>query len=169
MKKNPKNLQYLYISLIKPPFRLKKNCIKFKQILRKFFYKKILKRKYYRMGKCSRCGRCCKNIYVKHGKKIIDDDKLFNTLKPLHPFYFDLEIIGKDEVGLLFACKNLDEKTKMCKIHNKRAKICRDYPMEEILKMGGTLAENCGFRFVPIDKFKDILNKERIKANTKRA
>ena len=77
----------------------------------------------------------------------------------MHPFYFDLEIIGKDETGLLFACKNLDEETKMCKVHKRRAKICRDYPMEEILKMGGTLAEGCGYKFEPIEKFRDILDK----------
>ncbi len=127
--------------------------------LKKFFYLYILKRKYYRVGNCAKCGRCCKNIYVKHGKTFISDPELFNRLKPLHPFYFDLEIIGKDEIGLLFACKNLDETSKTCKIHNKRAKICRDYPMEEILKMGGTLAEGCGYRFEPVEKFSEILNK----------
>jgi len=130
---------------------------------KKFFYLKILRRKYFRTGKCNLCGRCCRNIYVKHGKSFIADEKLFNRLKPLHPFYFDLEIIGKDEMGLLFSCKNLDEETKMCKIHKKRAKICRDYPMEEILKMGGTLAEGCGYRFEPIEKFSDVLNKVKNK------
>ncbi len=94
-------------------------------------------------------------------------EKLFNRLKPLHPFYFDLEIIGKDETGLLFACKNLDENTKMCKIHKKRAKICRDYPMEEILKMGGTLAEGCGYRFEPIEKFSEVLNKAKKQNSSK--
>lgn len=130
-----------------------------KQRIKKFFHLKILKRKYYRVGKCLECGRCCKNIYVKHGKSFIKDEKVFNRLKPLHTFYFDLEIIGKDDMGLVFACKNLDETTKRCKIHKKRARICRDYPMEEIFKMGGTLAEGCGYRFVPIEKFSDILRK----------
>lgn len=130
----------------------------FKENVKKFFYLKILGRKYYRTGECARCGRCCKNIYVKHGKKFIDDENLFNRLKPLHSFYFDLEVVGKDEVGLLFKCKNLDEDLKICKIHSKRAKICRDYPMEEIFKMGGTLAEDCGYRFEPIEKFSDILS-----------
>ena len=132
---------------------------KIKSEIKKFIYLKILKRKYYRVGNCAKCGRCCKNIYVKHGKSFISDPDLFNKLKPLHPFYFDLEIIGKDEVGLLFAYKNLDEAARTCKIHNKRAKICRDYPMEEILKMGGTLAEGCGYRFEPIEKFSEILDK----------
>lgn len=130
-----------------------------KEKFKKFIYLHILKRKYYRVGNCAKCGRCCKNIYVKHGRKFISEPELFNRLKSLHPFYFDLEIIGKDEVGLLFACKNLDESTKTCKTHNKRAKICRDYPMEEILKMGGTLAEGCGYRFEPIEKFSEILDK----------
>ena len=132
---------------------------KFLSNVKKFFYSKILRKRYYRKGECLKCGRCCRNIYVKHGKKFISDEKLFNSLKPLHPFYFDLEIIGKDEVGLLFVCKNLDEATKMCKIHKKREKICRDYPMEDILKMGGTLADGCGFYFEPIEKFDDILQK----------
>ncbi len=132
---------------------------KIKSEIKKFFYTNILKRKYYRVGSCAKCGKCCKNIYVKHGSSFISDPKLFNRLKPLHPFYFDLEIIGKDSTGLLFACKNLDEATHTCKIHNKRAKICRDYPMEEILKMGGTLAKGCGYRFEPIEKFSEILNK----------
>ncbi len=141
-------------------FALKINAFKAKILsnVKKFFYLKILGKKYYRKGECLKCGRCCKNIYVKHGKKFISDEKLFSKLKPLHPFYFDLEIIGKDDMGLVFACKNLDEKTKMCKIHKKREKICKDYPMEEILKMGGTLADGCGFRFEPIEKFSDVLN-----------
>lgn len=127
---------------------------------KKFFHLKILKRKYYRVGKCNCCGRCCKNIYVKHGKGFIKDEKLFNRLKPLHTFYFDLEIIGSDEMGLVFACKNLDDTTNLCRIHNKRERICRDYPMEEILKMGGALADGCGFRFEPIEKFSEVLKKE---------
>ncbi len=138
-----------------------------KSSIKKFVFLKILRRKYYRVGECNCCGRCCKNIYVKHGKGFISDEKLFNRLKPLHPFYFDLEIIGKDETGLLFACKNLDENTKMCKIHKKRAKICRDYPMEEILKMGGTLAEGCGYRFEPIEKFSEVLNKAKKQNSSK--
>jgi len=141
---------------------------KLKDNIKKFFYLKILKRRYYRQGACNHCGRCCKNIYVKHGKNFISDEKLFNRLKPLHPFYFDLEVIGKDATGLLFACKNLDEKTHLCKIHKKRAKICRDYPMEEIFKMGGTLAEGCGYRFVPIEKFSEILDEKIKKSKTRR-
>ena len=34
--------------------------------LKKFFYLYILRRKYYRVGHCNACGRCCQKIYVKH-------------------------------------------------------------------------------------------------------
>ena len=49
----------------------------------KFFYSKILGRKYYRTGHCLGCGRCCKKIYVKHAKGIIQDEKEFEKNKDL--------------------------------------------------------------------------------------
>ena len=42
--------------------------------LKKFFYLYILKRKYYRVGQCNACGRCCQKIYVKH-KDVIQTEK----------------------------------------------------------------------------------------------
>ena len=51
----------------------------FKKI-KKIFYLYILKRKYYRVGKCNACGRCCQKIYVKH-KGVIQTEEEFNKLK----------------------------------------------------------------------------------------
>ena len=57
---------------------------------KKFFYSKILRRKYYRTGQCLGCGRCCKKIYVKHAKGIIQEEKPTNAeyIKP-DPEYAD--------------------------------------------------------------------------------
>lgn len=127
---------------------------------RKFFLTKILKKKYYREGACKGCGRCCENIYVNHGKKgFIKSVEEFNRLKFFHSFYRGLELIGEDDFGLLFKCKHLDSVTRKCKIHFFRPPICRKYPMEEIFKMGGILAPDCGYRLVPIEKFSDVLAK----------
>ena len=127
--------------------------------LRRFYYLNILGRKYFRSGKCNRCGRCCEKIYVKHGKKILKDEDNFKKLQNLHAFYTDLEVVGKDDTGLIFRCKQLDPKTRLCKNHKKRDRICRDYPQEEIFTMGADLSENCGYKFTPIIPFSEVLDK----------
>ena len=46
--------------------------------IKKWFYTKILDRKYYRTGKCKMCGRCCEKIYVKHGSSVLKDEEIYN-------------------------------------------------------------------------------------------
>ena len=129
----------------------------FKKI-KKIIFLHILKRKYYRVGKCNACGRCCQKIYVKH-KGVIQTEEEFNRLRLLHPFYAGLKVIDKDETGLVFECTHLDKETKKCKIHKKRPGICRRYPQEELFLMGGTLAEHCGYRLEPIESFEEVFDK----------
>ena len=127
--------------------------IKFK----KWFLAKILKKKYYRTGKCKGCGQCCTHIYVKHYKHVIQEEKEFEKLQYLHSFYTHLKVIGKDEIGLIFECQNLDPKTHKCKIHRFRPAICRRYPQEELFSMGGALSDNCGYKMEPIIPFSKVL------------
>ena len=129
----------------------------FKRI-KKFVYTKILRRKYYRTGKCNGCGRCCKKIYVKNFKHVISDEKEFEKLQYLHRFYSYLRIVGKDETGLIFECTKLDPLTNKCSIHKTRPGICRRYPQEELLSMGGELSEGCGYHLEPIQTFSEILD-----------
>lgn len=125
--------------------------------LKKLFYAKVLRKNYWRTGKCKGCGQCCTHIYVKHFKHVLKDEKEFHRLQYLHKFYSDLEIIGQDELGLIFECKNLDSETKRCKIHFWRPGICRRYPQEELFSMGGTLSDDCGYKMEPMIPFKDVL------------
>ncbi len=132
--------------------------------IKKFIYKYILRRQYYRYGACKRCGDCCCKIYVNHKNGVIKDEKEFSFLKKLHPFYTFLEIVDKDSNGLVFKCNKFDKEKHICTIHKFRPGICRRYPSEVILKMNGVMSENCGFYFKPIDSFNEILNKKlRIK------
>ena len=127
--------------------------------LNNFFLRHILRRKYKRVGKCANCGACCSHIYVRHLKGIVKEEKEFKKLRLLHSFYMGLNVIGKDEMGLIFECSHLDKETKLCKIHKKRPNICRRYPQEEIFEMGGCLSSECGYKLIPIVKFEDVLNK----------
>lgn len=133
--------------------------------IKRIFYKYILRRKYYRYGKCNRCGACCSKIYVNHKKGIIKSEEEFMKLKKLHPFYTYLEIVDKDSNGLVFKCNKFDRDKHICTIHKSRPGICRRYPSEEIFKMNGVMSEDCGFFFKPIDSFESILQKEQKKKN----
>ena len=76
---------------------------------KKFYLAEILKKHYYRTGKCKGCGRCCQQIYVRHAKATIKTEEEFEYLKTLHFFYSYLKIIGKDETGLVFECTKLNK------------------------------------------------------------
>ena len=128
------------------------------KIIKKILYTKILHKHYYRKGACKCCGECCQHISVKHGKHVVNDEKQFKKLQLLHRFYTYLEIVGKDETGLIFSCTMQDKKTKRCKIHKNRPGICRRYPQEELFMMGGSLSNDCGYRLEPIVPFSEVLS-----------
>ena len=134
--------------------------------LKKWFYLYILRRKYYRVGSCNACGKCCQKIYVKH-RHVIQTEEEFEQLKSMHDFYTYLKVVDKDETGLVFECENLDKETHKCKIHKKRPGICRRYPQEELFTMGGTLAQHCGYKLVPIESFEEVFEKVQKKSARK--
>lgn len=136
----------------------------FKLKIKKFFLSKILRKKYIRTGSCKGCGRCCQKIYVRHASDVIKTQEEFDRLKTLHFFYGYLEVVGKDEVGLVFECTKLDKETGRCTAYNKRAVLCRQYPQEEIFMMGGSITDDCGYSFEPIIKFDEIFDKVKLKS-----
>ncbi len=129
--------------------------------LKKFYHLKILKRRYYRLGKCARCGACCENIYVRHKSKVIETQEEFEKIKAIdnYSFYHHINIIGKDEFGLVFECQKFDKEKRLCKDHKNRPSICKNYPSEEIFQMGAQLCDKCGFKFEPIEKFDEVFKR----------
>ena len=81
-----------------------------------WFLRVILRRKYKRTGACANCGACCSHIYVRHMKGVVKEEKEFKKLQYLHSFYAGLNIIGKDDLGLIFECTHLvQENGRDCK------------------------------------------------------
>lgn len=128
--------------------------------LKKLFLSKILGRRYIRHGKCNACGKCCKGIYIRHSKHIIKDEKEFFELKTKHFFYNWLEIVEKNEQGLVFECKKLSPETGKCTAYKRRARICRLYPQEELFMLGGYISAECGYSFKPIYSFEEVLTQK---------
>ena len=129
--------------------------------IKKYYHLKILKHRYYRYGSCAMCGCCCENIYVRHENKIIKTEDEFIEIKKQddYDFYQYITPIDSDDFGLIFKCNKFDKSKKICTIHKNRPSICRNYPSEEIFKMGACLKDNCGYYFEPIEKFSEILEK----------
>ncbi len=135
----------------------------FVELIKKIINKDILRRTYYRKGKCNCCGLCCQRIYVRHKKSVIKTEDEFKKLMRLHPFYTYLEVIDCDDLGLVFKCNKFDKEKSICTIHFDRPGICRRYPSEQIFSMGAMLSENCGYYFEPIETFDFILEKVKKK------
>ena len=129
----------------------------------RFFYEKILGKKYLRKGSCKGCGRCCQKIYVRHAKDIIKTEDEFEKLKTIHFFYGYLKVVDKDKIGLVFECSKLSKETGKCTAYKTRPVLCRQYPQEEIFMMGGSITEDCGFSFEPIQKFEEVFKKVILK------
>lgn len=129
--------------------------------IKKQYHLKILKRRYWRFGSCVKCGCCCENIYVRHNGAVIQDEETFEKIKKEddYSFYKHIEIIGKDEFGLIFSCQKFDKEKRLCTAHKSRPSICSNYPSEDIFKMGACLKEGCGYRFEPIEKFDEVFKK----------
>ncbi|MDD3149255.1 MAG: YkgJ family cysteine cluster protein [Candidatus Gastranaerophilales bacterium] len=126
--------------------------------IRKFFAK-ITGKKYVRIGSCKSCGRCCQSIYVRTASHIIKDEEEFEKLKNQHFFYTYLKVVDKNDTGLVFECTKLDKEKGICTAYKQRALLCRLYPQEEVFTMGGTISEDCGYKFIPVESFENILNK----------
>lgn len=129
--------------------------------IKKYYHLKVLKRKYYRLGKCVKCGCCCENIYVRHKGKVIQTQEEFEQIKKTdnYSFYKHITPINKDDFGLIFSCDKFDKEKRLCKDHKHRPSICKNYPSEEIFSFGAQLQDKCGFYFTPIVSFDEVMKK----------
>ncbi|MBR5304099.1 MAG: YkgJ family cysteine cluster protein [Candidatus Gastranaerophilales bacterium] len=134
---------------------------KIKEQIKRFYHLKILKRKYYRLGKCAQCGCCCENIYVRHQGKVIQTQEEFEEIIKTdnYSFYKHISIINKDDFGLVFSCDKFDKEKRLCTDHKNRPSICKNYPSEEIFSFGAQLQDKCGYKFEPIIPFFEIYQK----------
>ena len=119
----------------------------------------VVQGKYYeRTGSCHQCGQCCTNIYLIYGKHTIDSLEMFETIKARHPEYRYFTPRETNGNEIIFDCVNLQPDNR-CAIYENRPSFCKIYPSEYSLKMGGKLAEGCGYQFKLRKTFSDILKK----------
>lgn len=111
------------------------------------------KQDYEITGECTKCGKCCENIYAAY----MYSEKDFELMKKIFPSYRRFYIKGKDEHGnLIFACQYL--KNNLCSVYDKRPRLCRSYPQKRLARYA-KMPDGCGYTVVK-KSFKDYLDKK---------
>jgi hypothetical protein len=126
----------------------------------KFFIQKILSAKPVKIGKCNKCGNCCRNIVFYINNKIVSEEQEFIDMKNFDKKYNNFEINGRGQNGeLLFKCKSLSA-DGLCKSYKFRSLYCRLYPFVKnyFYYTGKSTISNCGYKIVASKKFSDYIN-----------
>ena len=88
----------------------------------------------------------------------VRSDEEFETLKQVFPEYERFDFQGIDEEGhYLFKCRFLNGDF-LCADHRRRPFICRKYPDQKLLLLGGKLVSKCGYSFLPVKDFGKVLD-----------
>jgi len=118
-------------------------------------------RYYRRTGECHQCGACCQNIYLVHGGQTIRSSDELLRLQSENEEYVSFVPMEQtpeelEAYGLKVRCEYLQPDNR-CGIYERRPSFCKRYPTEEILLMGGKMADNCGYRFAVKQTFSQVL------------
>lgn len=101
------------------------------------------KQDYKITGECNKCGKCCRRIYSAY----MYSEKEFEFMKKFFPSYKMFYIKEKDENGnFVFACKNIGD-DGLCKIYDKRPRLCRKYPKKK-LSFYAEMPDGCGYKVI---------------------
>ncbi|MHC9540253.1 MAG: YkgJ family cysteine cluster protein [Vulcanimicrobiota bacterium] len=115
---------------------------------------------YFRLGRCRRCGSCCRDVALTVGGKKLTTWEEYESLTAEDDRYGIFVQKGVDTDGaLLFSCKKLDSRNR-CTMYSDRPQVCVDYPDPDLIKCGTDVIEGCGFYLVSPHDFRRILKEE---------
>jgi len=109
---------------------------------------------YFRIGRCLRCGACCRDVVLTyHGNKISGEEE-FARLVEEEPVYgiFRLKMISEKGI-YIFQCSRLGEDNR-CTAYHDRPGVCSDYPDPDLLRCGTDVIEECGYYLVGPEDFR---------------
>jgi hypothetical protein len=106
-------------------------------------------------GACRRCGACCREVNIEYRGRWIRSPRQFARLKEKRPAYARFRVTGIDEGGFcVFTCDWVTDEG-LCRDHENRLAMCRNYPSKGLYYLGADTLDGCGYRFhagVPFDK-----------------
>ncbi|WP_163336898.1 YkgJ family cysteine cluster protein [Desulfopila sp. IMCC35008] len=116
-------------------------------------------------GECKFCGLCCRKISLEANGRWIRSEREFRRLAEMHPEFSRFEMLEKDSSGyILFSCSwHLPE--GICKDHENRLPICKQFPHKSLYFSGAGVPPGCGYYFtvgVPFSKLlRDNLDEQK--------
>ncbi len=126
----------------------------------RFFHLKLRRKKVVIEGNCLMCGRCCRRICLEANGRWLRKEKEFYRVVEKHPEYSRFTVVGRDSQGfLLFSCSWFTT-AGICKDHENRLPICRNFPDTNLYFTGGEVPVKCGYLFREITSFATVLKKE---------
>jgi hypothetical protein len=124
-----------------------------------FIVLKIRGQEPIRTGQCNQCGQCCRSFRVKSEGKWIKTPSQFQRLIQQKPEYSRLICKGKIDGDLYFTCSWLTS-DGICKDHQNRLRICKEYPSTTRFYTGNKLPNHCGYAIEAVVPFDKILKKK---------
>ena len=124
-----------------------------------FILLKIKGQEPVRTGQCNQCGQCCQSFRVKSDGKWIKTRSQFQRLIQQKPDYSLLICKGEIDGDLYFTCSWLTT-DGICKDHQNRLQICKEYPSTTRFYTGNKMPDYCGFSIEAVVPFEKILEKQ---------
>ncbi len=126
----------------------------------RYFRLKIMGRELLVVGSCKQCGSCCSCINLEGRKGWLRYEADFVDVVREYPEYARFMISGRDKQGFLqFSCSWLGT-GGLCKDHEHRLSLCRNFPDKSLHFCGGTLPKGCGYSIREVRPFKKYLKDE---------
>lgn len=111
-------------------------------------------------GGCAMCGRCCNRISLEANGRWLTSVAQFERLIDRNPEFSRFSPVDRDDCGfLLFTCSWYSD-NGVCRDHENRLGICRDFPHTSLYFSGANVPRGCGYRFKAVVPFTDVLQQE---------
>nr|WP_286182077.1 YkgJ family cysteine cluster protein [Desulfovibrio sp. Huiquan2017] len=120
------------------------------------FRSRVLRSEVEVVGKCNRCGRCCRSVLLFDRGRWLRRASQFERLVADAPEHARFRPAGRDAGGyLLFDCALLGRDNN-CTEYGARPALCGNYPSKSLYYHGGKTLNGCGYAFRAVT-FRDVL------------
>ncbi len=129
----------------------------------RYFRLRITGRELLVTGSCNSCGNCCRKINLEGHRGWLRREEDFAVMLQEYPEYERFRISGKDDMGFLqFSCSWLTDEG-ICRDHDSRLPLCRNFPDKTLHFCGGTVPPGCGYLINEVRPFSSYLAETRKK------
>jgi Fe-S-cluster containining protein len=110
-------------------------------------------KRHFRLGSCSRCGGCCRQMRLLYNGRVINRLEDYHHLLESDPSFAIFKPSAVGERPLTFTCIHVNAQG-LCGNYAGRPESCRIYPDgDQIRGFSGDMIEGCGYELIPVESF----------------